>query len=58
MNRLTLRRAARMFGRITADDITAAVGAMLIFATLAAGIWVLAGLGLVESGHELAGVAR
>lgn len=58
MNRATLCRAARVFNRITADDIADALGALMIFAMGIAGLWVLAGLGLVEDGQQLVGVAR
>lgn len=58
MNRATLRRAARVFSRITADDIADAAGALLIFAALVAGLWVLAGLGLIEDSHQMVGAAR
>lgn len=58
MNRATLRRAARVFSRLTADDIADAAGALMIFATLIAGLWVLAGLGLVEDGYQLVGAGR
>lgn len=58
MNRATLRRAARVFSRVTADDIADAAGALVIFATAIVGLWVLAGLGLIEDGHQLVRAAR
>lgn len=58
MNRAILCRARAVFSRVTADDIADAIGAALIFATVVVGLWVLAGLGLIEDGHQLVAVAR
>ena len=58
MNRAILCRARAVFSRATVDDIGDAVGALMIFGALAAGLWILAGLGLAEDGHQLVGPAR
>lgn len=58
MNRAILCRARAVFSRVTVDDIGDAVGAGLIFAAVAVGLWVLAGLGLAQDSHQLVGVAR
>lgn len=58
MNRAISCRVRAVSSRITADDIADALGALMIFAMGIAGLWVLAGLGLVEDGQQLVGVAR
>lgn len=58
MNRKLLRAARRAFASTTAADIGDVLGAIALIATLAAGVWIAAGLGLVDAGYTIVEVAR